>query len=48
MRWIDNGQGFLRKNLSGKAEYQSFVPAPLDRVVPIELSEEAIRLLSAC
>ncbi|WP_311141990.1 Fic family protein [Lancefieldella rimae] len=48
MRWIDNGQGFLRKNLSGKAEYQSFVPAPLDSVVPIELSEEAIRLLGAC
>ena len=48
MRWIDNGQGFLRKNLSGEAEYQSFVPAPLDSVVPIELSEEAIRLLGAC
>ena len=48
MRWIDNGQGFLRENLSGEAEYQSFVPAPLDRVVPIELSEEAIRLLGAC
>lgn len=48
MRWIDNGQGFLRKNLSGEAEYQSFVPASLDSVVPIELSEEAIRLLGAC
>lgn len=48
MRWVDNGQGFLRKNLSGEAEHQSFVPAPLDSVVPIELSEEAIRLLGAC
>ena len=48
MRWVDNGQGFLRKNLSGEAEYQSFVPAPLDSVVPIELSEEAVRLLGAC
>ena len=48
MRWIDNGQGFLRKNLSGEAEYQSFVPAPLGSVIPIELSEEAIRLLGAC
>lgn len=48
MRWVDNGQGFLRKNLSGEAEYQSFVPAPLDSIVPIELSEEAIRLLGAC
>ena len=48
MRWIDNGQGFLRKNLSGEAEYQSFVPAPLDNIVPIELPEETVRLLGAC
>ena len=48
MQWIDNGQGFLRKNLSGEAEYQSFVPAPLDNVIPIDLSEETVRLLGAC
>lgn len=48
MRWIDNGQGFLRKNLSGEAEYQSFVPTPLDSVIPIKLSEDTIRLLGAC
>lgn len=48
MQWTDNGQGFLRKNLSGEAEYQSFVPAPLDNVTPIDLSEETVRLLGAC
>lgn len=48
MRWVDNGQGFLRENLSGEAEYQSFVPEPLENIVPIELPEETVRLLSAC
>ena len=48
MQWTDNGQGFLCKNLSGEAEYQSFVPAPLDNVTPIDLSEETVRLLGAC
>ena len=48
MQWTDNGQGFLRKNLSGEAGYQSFVPAPLDNVTPIDLSEETVRLLGAC
>ena len=48
MQWIDNGQSLLRKNLSGEAEYLSFVPASLDSVIPIGLSEETVRLLGAC
>ena len=48
MHWADSGQGFIRKSLSGEMEYQSFVPAPLDGVVPISLSEDTVRLLSAC
>lgn len=44
----DNGQGFLRKNLSGDLEYQSFVPTPLGDLVDLDLSPETIRLLSAC
>ena len=48
MQWIDNGQGLLRKNLSGEVEYLSFVPASLDSVIPIGLSEQTVRLLGAC
>lgn len=48
MQWQDKGQGFLRKNLSGESEYSSFTPSSLDTVVPVELSEETVRLLSAC
>ena len=48
MQWQDKGQGFLRKNLSGESEYSSFIPSSLDTVVPVELSEETVRLLSAC
>lgn len=48
MRWADKGQGFLRRNLSGELEYQSFVPASLDSVIPIELPEDSVRLLGAC
>jgi Fic family protein len=48
VHWVDNGQGFLRKNLSGEAEYQSFVPAPLGSVLPIDLPEGTVRLLGAC
>ncbi|AJC11375.1 filamentation induced by cAMP protein fic [Berryella intestinalis] len=49
MRYENNGQGYLRKNLAGEAaEYTSFVPASLASVVPVELSEETVRLLSAC
>lgn len=48
MQLYENGQGFLRKNLSGKLAYESFVPAPLGSVVPLELSVEGVALLSAC
>lgn len=48
MQWTDNGQGFLRKNLSGKLEYLSFVPAPLKTIVPLALDDETTFLLSAC
>lgn len=48
MQWEDNGQGFLRKNLTGEMEYRSFVPTPLNEVLPIEIDDETIRLLSAC
>lgn len=48
MRWENKGQGFLRKNLSGEAEYQSFVPSSLDSVIPIELTADTVRRLSAC
>ena len=48
MRILDNGQGFLRKNLSGKLEYQSFVPTPLGSLADLRLPSEAVRLLSTC
>lgn len=48
MRWKDNGQGFLRKNLRGKLAYESFVPSPLDTIIPLKLDDETIRNLTAC
>lgn len=48
MRWKDNGQGFLRKNLRGKLAYESFVPSPLDTIIPLKLNDETIRNLTAC
>ena len=48
MRWTDKGQGFLRKNFAGEMEYQSFVLASLNDVIPIGLSEDAVILLGAC
>ena len=48
MKLTENGQGFLRKNLSGEAEYLSYVPTPLNEIVPIELSEDVVRLLASC
>lgn len=48
MQWKDNGQGFLRRNLSGISEYQSFVPTPLSQLTPLELDAETIRLLGMC
>lgn len=48
MRFEKKGQGFLRKNLTGKLEYESFVPTPLKDVIPIELDSETIGVLGAC
>lgn len=48
MQWHDNGQGYLRRNLAGEAAYYSFAPTPLESVVPLELSDETARLISAC
>ena len=48
MKIEDNGQGFLRKNLTGELEYVSFVPTPLSKVAALDLSPDAVRLLSAC
>lgn len=44
----DNGQGFLRKNLSGDLAYYSYVPTPLCSLSEINLSAETVRLLSSC
>ena len=49
MRFESNGQGFLRKNLPGDvAEYESFVPTPLGEVIPVDLGNDGVRLLSEC
>ena len=48
MRWEDRGQGYFRRNLSGELEYESFVPAPLENVWPLDLGSETINLLGAC
>ncbi|MCF0233317.1 MAG: Fic family protein, partial [Enterococcus sp.] len=48
MKIVENGQGFLRDNLSGELAYQSFVPAPLQHVCSLELDDETIQLLGAC
>lgn len=48
MEFVPSGQGFLRKNLHGAMEYQSFVPTPLNEVVPLGLGSDTNRLLSTC
>lgn len=48
MKIEKNGQGFLRKNLTGELEYSSFVPTPLSNVAALELSSDTVKLLSAC
>ena len=42
---MNNRAGFYRKNLTGDMAYNSFVPAPLPPVPPIELSSEELNLL---
>lgn len=48
MQIVGNRQGFLRANLPGKAEYHSFCPSPLEAVLPLNLDEDAVTLLSQC
>ena len=48
MQIENNGQGFLRKNLSGNLEYQSFVPTPLCDLPNPNLSGTTIKLLNSC
>ena len=48
MKITGTRQGTLRTNLPGVAEYQSFNPAPLQEVLPLALSDEAIAGLTRC
>ena len=41
-------QGSLVKNLDGHMAYRSFRPAPLDSILPLELSDETSACISAC
>lgn len=45
---IDGPQGHMRKNLSGNSSYESFVPTPLERIVPLELDDQTTMALTAC
>ncbi|MCD7747372.1 MAG: Fic family protein [Firmicutes bacterium] len=42
---MKNRAGYYRSNLSGDAEYKSFVPSPLPPSPPLNLSDDAISLL---
>lgn len=48
MRWEDRGQGVLRRNLSGKTEYRSFMPTQLQDAIPLELDQATVTLLGSC
>ena len=48
MQWEDHGQGRLRKNLSGKLAYYSFMPTRLQDIVPIALDANTVGVLGAC
>lgn len=48
MHWEDHGQGVLRRNLTGKMEYRSFMPSRLQDVVPLALDEGTVTLLGTC
>lgn len=48
MKAIEGRQGFTRNNLSGISAYRSFVPTPLDSVLPLSVDNEMARLLSSC
>lgn len=42
---MKNRAGYYRKNLSGEAEYNSFVPSPLPPEPPLLMTEETISML---
>lgn len=42
---MKNRAGYFKSNLSGDLSYQSFVPAPLPPMPPVELGEEGVNLL---
>lgn len=48
MEISNNGQGFLRNNLSGKLAYKSFVPTPLNQITPLRLSPGTSAALVNC
>lgn len=48
MRIEENGQGYLRSNLSGDLVFKSFVPASLSSVLPMELDPDSVNLLGTC
>lgn len=45
---VNGRQGHTRKNLWGNSAYESFVPAPLDQLLPLELSESTAQLVADC
>ena len=46
MRIDGTRQGGIRINLPGIAQYESFIPAPLNSLFPLTFSEEIVKLLS--
>jgi len=42
---LENRAGYFKSNLSGDMAYQSFVPAPLPPVPPVDLGNEGLNLL---
>ena len=42
---MENRAGTLRKNLTGEAQYQSFVPNPLPPVPPVEIDQDMLTIL---
>ena len=45
LKGLENRAGFFKSNLSGDMAYQSFVPAPLPPVPPVDLGNEGLNLL---
>ena len=41
-------QGFIRQNLSGAMAYGSFCPAPLNDILPLNLTDDCLKTLTAC